>query len=107
MSETSAQSQAVGNPGNGFALPVTLAIVTLFVMVAFQSSQLWRERQALELAIQNQAEALVESERVQTQFKAIASGTADLASKGNQNALGIVTALQKSGVNFQNNAEQP
>jgi len=83
-----------------------VVVITLVIMIGFQTVQLWRERQALEVALENQSQALLEATRVRKQFEAIAKGSAELAGAGNQNAMAIVTALQKSGVNFQNTPPQ-
>lgn len=78
--------------------PLTLAVVTLFVMLAFQSTHLLRERQALNDTRDGQATAYDESTKVRRQFEAIANGTIDLAKNGNENAKVIETALKNAGV---------
>ena len=81
-------------------LPLTLAIVTLFVMIGFQTLQLLREWQSLHETKDGQVAAYSEARNIRIQFEAIANGTANLAQSGNQNASAIVAALNEAGVTF-------
>ena len=83
--------------------PMILAVVTLFVMVGFQSIQLLRERSALRATHEGQITAYDESSKVRAQFESIANGTVKLAENGNQNAAAIVQVLKQAGVSFKGN----
>jgi hypothetical protein len=80
-------------------------VVTLLLMVAFQTLQLVRERQAISDTHAGQETAHTEARRVRLQFESIAKGTAQLAASGNPNAVAIISALEEAGVSI--NLDKP
>lgn len=81
-------------------VPLLLVILTLGIMVGFQSIQLMRERQLLHSRIENQDAPLEEARKVRTQFEAVVKNTYQLAEQGNQNAAAVIERLKQAGVNI-------
>jgi len=78
--------------------------VTLLVMVAFELVQFSMERTNIVAVKDNQNSAVIESEKVRTQFDSIVKGTVQLATNGNLNAVKIVRQLEQQGVTISRNA---
>lgn len=78
--------------------PVSLTAFVVFIMLAFQTSQLLRERDLLLTARSQQDKPLEEAQKVQVQLDALAVGTKKLATDGNKNAQLIVDKLKQLGV---------
>ena len=78
--------------------PLILVVVTILVNTAFQSSQIFQEKENLSILRSNQEKALGESRKIRTQFDAITTGTAKLAAQGNQNASLVLVRLKKMGI---------
>jgi len=78
--------------------PLCLVAFTLFVMLAFQTTQIVRERDALNQAMTQQTSAVEQSQKVEAQVNALATGTAQLAQKGDKNAEAVVTRMKQLGV---------
>jgi len=78
--------------------PVSLIAFILFIMLAFQSSQILRERDALHDARVNQEKTLEQAQKVQAQLDALAIGTKKLADQGNKNAKVIVDRMKRLGI---------
>ena len=79
-------------------IPLSLLVVTFLVMVAFQTTQLLRERDNLTQLMANLEVPLEQAQRVRQQLDAIARGTAQLAAAGNVNAQSILDQLQRQGI---------
>jgi hypothetical protein len=84
-------------------LPVALLAVAILVWVGFQTTQLIREREALQTLRQTQETQVQSSQKVRASLDAIASGTAKLAEQGNPNAKLIVDELRKRDVTINPN----
>ncbi len=78
--------------------PVSLISFVVFIMLAFQTSQLLRERDALHFAKAQQDKPLEESQKVQAQVNALAVGTKKLADQGNKGAAAIIDRMKQAGV---------
>ena len=88
-------------------LPLLLIAATLLILTIFQSTQLIRERSALNQVKINQDNPIQESQKVRSQLESIAKKTAQLAEQGNPNARLIVEELKKSGVTINPNFPSP
>jgi len=84
-------------------LPVALLAVAIFLWVGFQTTQLIRERQALQTLRQGQEAQVQSSQKLRASLEAIATGTAKLAQQGNPNARLIVDELRKRGLTINSN----
>lgn len=78
--------------------PVSLIAFVVFIMLAFQTSQLLRERDALHAAKAQQDKPVEESQKVQTQLDALAVGTKKLADQGNKSAETIIERMKQAGI---------
>ena len=79
-------------------LPVSLLGFVLFIMLAFQASQILRERDALHEAKTQQDKPVEESQKVQAQLDALAVGTKKLADQGDKNAQTIIDRMKQIGI---------
>lgn len=79
-------------------LPVSLLSFIVFLMLAFQATQIASDRVTLKNALAQQEKPLADAQRVQKQLSALASGTVTLAQKGDKNAKAIVDRLKQMGV---------
>jgi len=79
-------------------IPVCLIAFVVFVLLAFQTTQIVRERNALNDALTQQASAVEQAQKVDAQVNALAAGTAKLADKGDKNAEAIVTRMKQLGI---------
>ncbi len=78
--------------------PVSLIAFILFILLAFQSMQIMRERDSLHEAKASQTKTLEEAQKVQAQLDALAIGTKKLATKGDKNAKIIVDRMKQLGI---------
>jgi hypothetical protein len=79
-------------------LPVGVLAFVVFVMLAFQFTQILRDREAMHQAKLQQDKPLEEAVNVQNQLNALAVGTQKLADKGNKGAKGIIERMNKLGI---------
>jgi len=86
-------------------LPLLGLAITVLMLIVFQTVQLSSERSAILTVKGNQDAAVAESQKVRDQFESISKGVAQLASKGNPNAVQIVNQLEKRGVKISLNAK--
>jgi hypothetical protein len=87
------------------SLPLLLVIIALIVWSAFQTTQLYKERQNLKTAYDNQEQVVSNAKKMRAQLDVIAAGTKRLADRGNANAQLIVQQLAKNGINIDPNAQ--
>jgi hypothetical protein len=78
--------------------PMTLLALVVFISMAFQSIQVFRDRAALHQARIQQDKPVEDVRKLQAQLEALATGTLKLAEKGDKNAQGIIDRLKKLGV---------
>ena len=81
--------------------PVLLLSLGFVAFLSFQAWLLVSDRDALDLAYNQQNKTLEQVEKVKTQVNALAKGTLGLAKEGNKNAQGVVDQLKKAGINIQ------
>lgn len=88
-------------------LPLLLIIMALLIWSTFQTVQLYKERQSLKTAHDNQGQIIADAGKMRTQLDAIAAGTQRLADQGNANAQTIVQQLAKSGISINPRQQAP
>ena len=69
-----------------------------FLTVAFQSYELIRDHQNLEMAAAGQEAPLQQALQIRQQTEALAGDTAALADKGNTNAKQVIDTLRQQGI---------
>jgi hypothetical protein len=87
-------------PRRTIELPLLLAVVALFLLLAFQTWQLVRGRENLAALRASQESALDETNKFRERMDALAADTAQLAESGNAAAKQVVEALHQQGINF-------
>lgn len=87
-------------------LPILIVIAGLVVWSAFQTVQLYNERQNVQAAHENQAQLMTNAKKMRDQLDVIAAGTKRLADQGNANAQLIVQQLANNGININPNAQK-
>lgn len=86
--------------------PLSLVSFVLFLTLAYQTTQVMRDRAVLHDAKQQQDAVLENANKVQAQLEALATGTAKLAQDGNKNAQAIVAQLKQAGITIGNQQQQ-
>jgi len=86
-------------------LTLALVVISWFGWVAFQTTQLVRERSNLEQAKANQEIPFQQSVKARAQIDSITADTAKLATQGNANAQLVLAELQKRGIKIDPNAK--
>ncbi len=89
---------AAGRNRDNTRLQLALLTVALFVMVAFQSVQLIRERSNLAELWTNQEPTIQEGLKLRRQLDALAGETARLAADGDAGAGTIIDDLRRQGI---------
>jgi hypothetical protein len=80
------------------AIPVTLVVVAFFIMTAFQTVQLVRERGHLGDIRLAQEPTVQEDTKLRQQLESLGAKTAALADGGNANAKAIVEELRRNNI---------
>jgi hypothetical protein len=83
--------------------PLSLLAFVIFMLMAFQASQILRDRDALHAAKTQQDKPLEESQKLQTQLDALAIGTKKLAEQGDKNAQSIIDRMKQLGITVNEN----
>jgi len=96
---TMALGQRDGEFG-GLQLPVTLAVVALFVLMAFETAEAIRDRGALSNLRRSQGATVEEGIKLRQQLEALAAGTAKLAADGDEGAKTVVDQMKRQGVSL-------
>jgi hypothetical protein len=81
-------------------VPVSLIAFTLTLLFAFQTSQILRDRDSLNLAKIQQEKPYEDSQRLQLQLQSLVLGTQKLADQGDENAKVIVNKLKDLGISI-------
>jgi hypothetical protein len=81
--------------------PLSLIGFVVMVSLAFQTSLIMRDRDALHDALTQQSKQLEDANKVQAQFSALALGTRKLAQGGDKDASALVDRMKKAGIVFQ------
>ena len=79
-------------------LPVVLGVVSLFVLMVFQTGEAIHDRGALSELRRAQEPTVQEAVKLRQQLEALASQTAKLAADGDEGAKGVVEQMKRQGV---------
>ena len=90
----------IGSTRPTIELPLLLAVLALFLMLAFQSWQLVRAREALTSVREAQEVSLAEAIKFRDRINALATDTQHLADGGNAAAKEVLEALRQQGINY-------
>jgi hypothetical protein len=82
----------------GLLLPVILAVVSLFVLMAFETGEAIHDRGALSDLRRSQEATVQEAVKLRQQLEALAGGTAKLAAGGDEGAKAVVDQMKRQGV---------
>jgi hypothetical protein len=78
--------------------PVILVIVSLFVLMAFETGQAIHDRSALEELRRSQEVTVSEAVKIRRQLQTLAGKTAELAAAGDAGAKSVVDQMKRQGV---------
>jgi len=87
-----------GRDWNGLSPPVILVVVSLFVLMAFQTSQAIHDRRTLEELGRSQEATVQEAVKLRQQLQTLASKTAELAAAGDAGAKSVIDQMKRQGV---------
>lgn len=82
-------------------VPICLLSVTVFLLLGYQTTQILRDRDALNVTLGQQTKSFEDSKKLQNQLNALLTGTQRLADEGNQNAKVIADKLKELGIQIQ------
>jgi len=85
---------------SGLGLPVSLAVVALFVLMAFETAEAIHDRGALADLRRSQEPAVQEAVKLRQQLESLAGKTAQLAAEGDEGAKTVVDQMKRQGVNL-------
>lgn len=88
-------------------LPVALVVLAFFLITAFQTDQLVRQRSALQAVEMAQANGLAQADKLRLQFQLLAEQTTQLANAGDPGAKAVLAQLQAQGVSLRANPPTP
>ncbi|HUB98119.1 MAG TPA: hypothetical protein VL993_19500 [Stellaceae bacterium] len=88
-------------------LPVLLAVLALFLLVAFQTIGLFRDHDTLITVRASQETTVAEGTKLRQQLGAIAGQTAELANAGDPVAKDVVDEMRKQGFTLSSPAATP
>lgn len=88
-------------------LPFIITLVALLLFFAFQTLSLMTERVNLGSVKGNQDAALLEAQKIQSQFRLLVSKTGELADQGHAGAKLIMEGLQRQGIGFAPETKAP
>jgi hypothetical protein len=84
----------------GFCLPIILVVVSLFVLMAFQTGEAIHDRSALADLRRAQDPTVQEAVKLRQQLEALAGKTAQLAADGDEGAKAVVDRMKRQRVNL-------
>src|ERR1700761_6583237 len=79
-------------------LPISLVSFVVFLFLAFQFTQVMRDRDAMHQALAQQDKPMEDVTKLQNQLNALAIGTQRLADGGNKDAKAIIDRMNKLGI---------
>ena len=89
----------VGNGGHGtLPVPLILVVVSLFVLMAFETGQAIRDRGALAELMRAQQPSIEQGAKLRQQLQNLAGKTAALAAAGDAGAKSVVDQMRAQGV---------
>jgi hypothetical protein len=87
-----------GRPANGLPAPLTLVVVSLFVLMAFETGQAIRDRGALTELLRAQQPNIEQAGKLREQLQTLAGKTAQFAAAGDTGAQAVVAQMKAQGV---------
>jgi hypothetical protein len=84
----------------GLRLPIILVVVSLFVLMAFETAEAVHDRGALADLRRSQEPTVQEAIKLRQQLESLASKTAKLAAEGDEGAKTVVDLMKRQGVNL-------
>jgi hypothetical protein len=85
---------------DGLWLPVILVVLSLFVLMAFETFEAIHDRGALADLRRSQEPTVQEAVKLRQQLESLAGKTAQLATEGDEGAKTVVDQMKKQGVNL-------
>lgn len=79
-------------------LPVILVVLSLFVLMAFETGQALHERGALAELLRSQDATVQQASKLRRQLQTLAGRTAELAAGGDAGAENVVNQMKRQGV---------
>ena len=83
---------------SGLALPIILVVVSLFVLMAFETGETIHDRDALSDLRRSQEAAVQEAIKLRQQLETLAGKTAQLAAEGDEGAKTVVDEMKRQGI---------
>jgi hypothetical protein len=87
-----------GGERNELPAPLTLVVVALFVLMAFETGQTIRDRGALADLLRAQQPSVEQAVKLRQQLQNLAGKTAELAAAGDAGAKSVVDQMKAQGV---------
>jgi hypothetical protein len=87
-----------GPQGNGLPAPLNLVVVSLFVLMAFETGQAIRDRGALADLMRAQQPSIDQAVKLRRQLQNLAGKTAEFAAAGDAGAKSVVDQMKAEGV---------
>lgn len=89
-----------GNPRMpaGLPLPLILVVVSLFVLMAYETGQAIHDHRALAELLHAQQPSIEQAAKVRQQLQTLAGKTAELAAAGDPGAKSVVDQMKAQGV---------
>jgi hypothetical protein len=84
----------------GLGLPLILVVVSLFVLMAFETGEAIHDRGALADLRRSQEPTWQEAIKVRQQLELLAGKTAELAAQGDEGAKTVVEQMKRQGVSL-------
>ncbi len=88
-------------------LPVALVVLAFFLITAFQTNQLVRQRSALQTVEMAQAGGLAQADKLRLKFQLLAEQTEQLAKTGDPGAKAVLDQLRQQGVSLRTTPPAP
>ena len=95
---TVASNMGSGRQASELSPPVVLVVVSLFVLMAFETGQAIHDRGALEELRRSQEVTVGEAVKLRRQLQTLAGKTAELAAAGDAGAKSVVDQMKRQGV---------
>jgi hypothetical protein len=84
--------------GDGLPLPLVLVVISLFVLMAFETGQALHDHSALAALLQAQQPSIEQAGKLRQQLQTLAGKTAELAAAGDPGAKSVVEQMKAQGV---------
>ena len=87
-----------GRQGSDLSPPVILVVLSLFVLMAFETGQAIHDRGTLADLMRSQQPSVQQAVKLRQQLQTLAGKTAELAASGDAGAKSIVDQMKRQGV---------